>query len=275
MLRIFNSFLSEFAVLGFEYGYALAHPDNLVIWEAQFGDFSNGAQTMIDQFIAAGESKWMRQNGLIMLLPHGFEGQGPEHSSARLERYLQLTGDMNMTVANLTTSANLFHSFRRQLARDFRKPLIIMSPKSGLRHAMSVSPIEDFETGKGFQELIEDTNVSKKVRKILFCSGKVAYDLLAKKEQESVKDIAIVRLEQLYPYPEAQVQAILDKHKTAQTVWVQEEPANSGAWEYLTSRYAHFKNAELVARRVSASPATGYAKVHEVEQKDLVERAFA
>jgi 2-oxoglutarate dehydrogenase E1 component len=274
MMRIFNSFLSEFAVLGFEYGYAQAHPHNLVLWEAQFGDFSNGAQTMIDQFIAAGESKWLRQNGLIMLLPHGYEGQGPEHSSARLERFLQLCGDMNMTVANLTTSANLFHSFRRQLARDFRKPLVIMSPKSGLRHAMSVSPIEDFETGKGFQEVIEDTNVGKKVRKILFCSGKIAYELLAKKETDNAKDIAVVRLEQLYPYPEAQVQAILDKHKGAKTLWVQEEPENNGAWEYLTSRFAHFKNAELVARRVSSSPATGYAKVHTIEQTDILNRAF-
>ncbi len=274
-LRIFNSFLSEFAVLGFEYGYAQAHPHNLVIWEAQFGDFSNGAQTMIDQFIAAGESKWLRQNGLIMLLPHGYEGQGPEHSSARLERFLQLCGDMNMTVANLTTSANLFHSFRRQLARDFRKPLIIMSPKSGLRHAMSVSPIEDFETGKGFQEVIDDTNIGKKVRKILFCSGKIAYELLLKKEVDKANDVAIVRLEQLYPYPEAQVQAILDKHKGAKTLWVQEEPENNGAWEYLTSRFAHFKNAELVARRVSSSPATGYAKVHAVEQTDILNRAFA
>ncbi len=274
-MRIFNSFLSEFAVLGFEYGYSQAHPDNLVIWEAQFGDFSNGAQTMIDQFIAAGESKWLRQSGLIMLLPHGYEGQGPEHSSARLERFLQLCGDMNMTVANLTTSANLFHSFRRQLARNFRKPLIIMSPKSGLRNPMSVSPIADFESGKGFQEVIDDTNVAKKVRKILFCSGKIAYELLTRKEETKAQDVAVVRLEQLYPYPDAQVQAILDKHKNAKTLWVQEEPENNGAWEYLTSRFAHFKNAELVARRVSSSPATGYAKVHAVEQSDILDRAFA
>lgn len=274
-MRIFNSFLSEFAVLGFEYGYAMANPDNLVIWEAQFGDFSNGAQTMIDQFVAAGESKWLRQNGIVMLLPHGFEGQGPEHSSARLERYLQLCGDYNMTVANLTTSANLFHSLRRQLVRNFRKPLIIMSPKSGLRHPMSVSPIADFESDKGFQEVIDDSNTAKKVRKVLFCSGKIAYELLAKKEEVGAKDIAIVRLEQLYPYPEAQVQAILDKYKGAETVWVQEEPANNGAWEYLTARYAHFKNATLVARRISASPATGYAKVHAVEQSDIITRAFA
>lgn len=274
-MRIYNSFLSEFAVLGFEYGYALAHPDNLVIWEAQFGDFSNGAQTMIDQFIAAGESKWLRQNGLIMLLPHGFEGQGPEHSSARLERYLQLCGDMNMTVANITTSANLFHVFRRQLARKFRKPLIIMSPKSGLRHTMSVSPIEDFETGKGFQEVIDDTNVGKKVRKIVFCSGKISYELLAKKEETKVNDVAVVRVEQIYPYPEAKIQAIIDKHKGAKIVWVQEEPENNGAWEFLTSRFTQFKNAECIARRVSASPATGYMKIHAIEQSDIINRAFA
>jgi 2-oxoglutarate dehydrogenase E1 component len=274
IMRIYNSFLSEFAVLGFEYGYAQAHPDNLVVWEAQFGDFSNGAQTMIDQFIAAGESKWLRQNGLIMLLPHGYEGQGPEHSSARLERYLQLCGDMNMTVANLTTSANLFHSFRRQLARNFRKPLIIMSPKSGLRHPMSVSPIEDFEIGKGFQEVIDDLNVGKKVRKIAFCSGKIAYELLAKKEELKANDVAIVRIEQLYPYPEAKVQAILNKHKNAKTLWVQEEPENNGAWEYLTSRYEHFKNAELIARSISSSPATGYAKIHPIEQAAIVDKTF-
>ena len=274
VMRIYNSFLSEFAVLGFEYGYALAHPDNLVIWEAQFGDFSNGAQTIIDQFIASGESKWLRQNGLIMLLPHGYEGQGPEHSSARLERYLQLCGDMNMTVANLTTSANLFHSFRRQLARNFRKPLIIMSPKSGLRHPMSVSPLSDFEKGTRFQEVIDDTNVGKKVKRILFCSGKIAYELISKKESLGVKDIAVVRIEQLYPYPAEQVQQILEKHKGAEVCWVQEEPANAGAWEYLSSRYQHFRNSRLISRPVSSSPATGYAKLHATEQSRIVEECF-
>ncbi|MFZ4545277.1 MAG: 2-oxoglutarate dehydrogenase E1 component [Saprospiraceae bacterium] len=274
IMRIYNSFLSEFAVLGFEYGYAMAHPDNLVIWEAQFGDFSNGAQTIIDQFLASGESKWLRQNGLIMLLPHGYEGQGPEHSSARMERYLQLCGNLNMTVANLTTSANLFHSFRRQLARNFRKPLIIMSPKSGLRHPLSVSPIEDFETGKKFMEVIDDHNVNNIAKRILFCSGKIAYELIAKKEELQSKDIAVVRIEQLYPYPAEQVQKIVDKHKGAEIVWVQEEPANSGAWEYLSSRYVHFKNARLIARPISSSPATGYAKLHTIEQTKIIEESF-
>lgn len=274
VMRIYNSFLSEFAVLGFEYGYALAHPDNLVIWEAQFGDFSNGAQTIIDQFIASGESKWLRQNGLIMLLPHGYEGQGPEHSSARMERYLQLCGEYNMTIANLTTSANLFHSFRRQLARNFRKPLIIMSPKSGLRHPMSVSPISDFEAGTTFREVIGDQNVGKKVRRILFCSGKISFELITKKEALNAKDIAVVRIEQLYPYPSDQVQKIIDQYKGAEMCWVQEEPANAGAWEYLSSRYAHFKNAKLIARPVSSSPATGYAKLHATEQARIVDECF-
>jgi 2-oxoglutarate dehydrogenase E1 component len=274
-IRIYNSLLSEYAVLGFEYGYALASPDNLVIWEAQFGDFGNGAQIMIDQYIASAETKWLRQNGLVMLLPHGFEGQGPEHSSARMERYLQLCAEHNITVANVTTPANLFHIMRRQLARPFRKPMVIMTPKSNLRNPLVVSDLSDFETGKNFQEVLDDTNAPKKAKKVVFCSGKIYYDLIAKREELGTTDVAIVRLEQLYPYPATHVEAILKKYKGAKTVWVQEEPENNGAWQYLTSRYEHFKNAEVIARKGASSPATGYVKLHLKEQEAILIAALS
>ena len=273
-MRIFNSLLSEYAVLGFEYGYAMASPENLVVWEAQFGDFGNGAQIMIDQFIASAETKWQRQNGLVMLLPHGFEGQGPEHSSARMERYLQLCAENNITVANVTTAANLFHILRRQLARPFRKPLVIMSPKAYLRSEMAYSPLEEFETGTNFKEVLDDTTGLKKARKVVFCSGKFYFDLVQKRDELGVKDVALVRIEQLYPYPATHVDAILKKYKGAETIWAQEEPENNGAWQYLTSRTAHFKDATLVARKFAASPATGYIKLHKAEQDAILMAAL-
>ena len=282
--RIYNSLLSEFAVLGFEYGYSLATPDDLVVWEAQFGDFANGAQTMFDQFISSSESKWQRMSGIIALLPHGYEGQGPEHSSARLERFLQLCGEFNMTVANVTLPANFFHLLRRQLARDFRKPLIVMSPKSGLRHPMAVSPVEDFHAGTRFQEILDDPTVGSrsggKIKRLLLCSGKVYFDLAAYKEEHKRDDVAIVRLEQLYPMPAKQLNAIMKRYsKATDILWVQEEPANMGAWQYINSMKFNPDvnipdNLGYVARKTSASPATGFKKIHDKEQAGLVQRAF-
>lgn len=272
--RVFNSHLSEYAVLGFEFGYSLTHPDPLTIWEAQFGDFSNGCQVMIDQFISSSESKWQRQSGIVMLLPHGYEGMGPEHSSARLERYLQLCAEFNMTVANITSPANFFHAIRRQIARPFRMPLVVMSPKSLLRHPKCVSDINEIYEGK-FQELIDDKNTvaPEKVRKVLFCSGKVYYDLLEKKEEENRNDVAIVRIEQLYPLPFAKMDEVVEKYKNAEYIWVQEEPANMGAWSYMRSCYRKVE-LEVVCRKASASPATGYAKVHQEEQANIVKIAL-
>ncbi|PHN04285.1 2-oxoglutarate dehydrogenase E1 component [Flavilitoribacter nigricans] len=281
--RIFNSFLSEFGVLGFEYGYSLATPEALVIWEAQFGDFANGAQTMIDQFITAGESKWQRMSGLVMLLPHGYEGQGPEHSSARLERFLQACAEFNMTVANVTTPANFFHLLRRQLARPFRKPLVVMSPKSLLRHPECISSIEEFESGHRFQELIDDpemgTKANKKVKRLLFCTGKIYYDLLAYKREQDRQDVAIVRLEQLYPLPGKQINAVFKKYPEADPIWVQEEPSNMGSWQYISSMMHNEevglnKDLAFVARKSSASPASGFKKVHDAEQADIIRKAF-
>ncbi len=271
---IYNSLLSEYAVLGFEYGYAMANPDNLVVWEAQFGDFNNGAQIVIDQFIASGESKWMRQNGLVMLLPHGYEGQGPEHSSARLERFLQLCAENNMTVANVTTPANFFHLIRRQLARPFRKPLVVMSPKSLLRHPLCVSKIEEFETGKFFQELIDDANVnSDKVKKVVFCSGKIYCELLARQTETNNKEVAIIRIEQLYPFPKEAVKAIMTKYSKASFHWLQEESKNMGAWSYITVEHNDL-GLDYIGRKASASPATGYMKLHQQEQEAIITEAF-
>ena len=272
--RIYNSLLSEYAVLGFEYGYSLGSPSSLNIWEAQFGDFANGAQTIIDQFIASGESKWQRQTGLVMMLPHGYEGQGPEHSNARPERFLQLAAEWNMVVANLTTPANIFHILRRQVKWDFRKPLIIFTPKSLLRHPECVSTLKDFTEGS-FQEIIDDAYVTPKdVKRILMCSGKVYYDLKAKQQKDKRKDVAIVRLEQIYPMPEEQSWKLLEKYKGAEKVWVQEEPKNMGAFTFLR-RYVQFDDFKLLARKSSASPATGYASVHATEQAKIVNGAFA
>ncbi|RXK52613.1 2-oxoglutarate dehydrogenase E1 component [Aquirufa rosea] len=273
-MQIFNSLLSEYGVLGFEFGYALANPDALVIWEAQFGDFANGAQTMIDQFVSSHESKWGTQNGLVMLLPHGYEGQGPEHSNARPERFLQLASENNMVVANLTTPANIFHALRRQLTWEFRKPLVVMSPKSIFRHPKVVSPIDAFTSGK-FQEVIGDSYVDKaKVKKVLLCSGKVYFDLLEKQEKDARKDVAIIRIEQLHPLPVAQIEKELAKYKNADVYFVQEEPENMGYWSYIIREYGWTKFKGLVARKKSASPATGFLKVHAEEQAALINKAF-
>ena len=271
--EIYNSLLSEYAVLGFEYGYSLSNPKGLTIWEAQFGDFSNGCQVMIDQFIASGETKWGRYSGLVMLLPHGYEGQGPEHSSARLERYLQLCAMANMQVMNITTPANLFHAFRRQLKTDYRKPLVVMSPKSLLRHPLCVSTTEEFTKG-GFKELIDDNYVdAKKVKRVNICSGKIYYHLLAKQQEDKRTDVAIVRLEQIYPMPEKQMEALMKKYKDAEFCWVQEEPKNMGAWMHIL-RYDWARSFKEITRRSSASPATGYASVHKKEQEAIIAEAF-
>jgi 2-oxoglutarate dehydrogenase E1 component len=273
-LRIFNSLLSEYGVLGFEYGYAMASPHALTIWEAQFGDFANGTQVIIDQFIASAESKWQRMNNLVMLLPHGYEGQGPEHSSARLERFLQLCAEYNMIVANITLPSNYFHFLRRQLAWSFRKPAVVMSPKSLLRHPLCVSSLDDFSRG-GFHELIDDWTVkAKDVKKVLVCSGKVYFDLYYEQQAKKRTDVAIVRMEQLFPLPEKQLDELIAKYKGAKFVWVQEEPENMGAWGYILRVYRKI-NWELSARKASASPATGYNKVHVKEQEEIVRKAFA
>ena len=274
-MDIYNSFLSEYAVLGFEYGYSQGSPWALNVWEAQFGDFSNGAQIMIDQFISAGESKWRRMSGLVMLLPHGYEGMGPEHSSARAERYLQLAAEHNMVVANFTTPANFFHAIRRQLTWEFRKPLVVFTPKSLLRDPRCICSVKDLTDGK-FQEVIEDEYCDdKKVKKVLFCSGKVYFSLLERQQQDERKDVAIIRLEQLYPLASDKIKAIKEKYKKAEFVWVQEEPYNMGAWTYLLRWRELFNDFDCVARKSSASPATGFAKVHAREQEELVDKAFS
>lgn len=273
-LHIYNSLLSEYGVLGFEFGYALANPDALVIWEAQFGDFANGAQTMIDQFISSHESKWGTQNGLVMLLPHGYEGQGPEHSNARPERFLQLAAENNMIVANLTTPANIFHALRRQLSWPFRKPLVVMSPKSIFRHPKVMSPLADFSKGK-FQEVIGDEVAqANKVKRVLLCSGKVYYDLAERQEKENRKDVAIIRLEQLHPLPTKALEKELAKYKNAPLYFVQEEPENMGYWSYVLREMGFQRFQGLIARKKSASPATGFLKVHGEEQAALLDRAF-
>ncbi len=273
--RIYNSLLSEFAVLGFEFGYSMVSPQSLVIWEAQFGDFANGAQTIIDQYITSSESKWMRQSGLVMLLPHGYEGMGPEHSSARMERYLQSCAQYNMTVANISSPANFFHAIRRQLNRPFRKPLIVMSPKSLLRHPLCVSDYSELVEGN-FKEVIDDKSIAdiSSVKKVLFCSGKIYYDLLQYRTENKRDDVAIVRVEQLYPLPGHQIDAVVNKYKGAELYWVQEEPSNMGAWGYVACKYRN-PDLVLISRKSSASPATGYKKVHVAEQQKILERAFA
>jgi len=272
--HIYNSLLSEFAVLGFEYGYAMANPNNLVIWEAQYGDFANGAQTVIDQYITSGEQKWTTQNGLVMLLPHGYEGGGPEHSSARLERFLQMCAENNMVITNITTAANLFHALRRQLAWQFRKPLINFSPKANLRHARSYSTIEELTKG-GFQEVIDDPNIktASKVKRVLLCSGKMYFDLSEKQLADKREDVAVVRLEQLYPLPAKQLEALRAKYKKAEWMWVQEEPRNMGAVAYLAQTLENFPISYL-SRPASAATATGFSKMHTKEQNELVEKAF-
>ncbi|MBS1773595.1 MAG: 2-oxoglutarate dehydrogenase E1 component [Bacteroidetes bacterium] len=272
--QVYNSLLSEFAVLGFEYGYSIANPHSLTIWEAQFGDFANGAQTVIDQYIASSETKWQKMSGLVMLLPHGYEGQGPEHSSARLERFLQLCAENNIVITNITTAANLFHMFRRQLKWNFRKPLVNFSPKANLRHPRACSAIEEFTTG-GFKEVIDDATIktASKVKRVLLCSGKIYFDLSEKQLAENRQDVAIVRLEQIHPFPAAQIEELKAKYKKAEWVWVQEEPRNMGALGFLTLNTEGVVN-KYLSRPSSAASATGFSKMHAKEQQALVDQAF-
>ncbi|WP_075589915.1 2-oxoglutarate dehydrogenase E1 component [Labilibacter marinus] len=272
--NVYNSHLSEYGVMGFDYGYALATPNGLTIWEAQFGDFYNVAQVIIDQYISSAEEKWGLMNGLVLYLPHGFEGQGPEHSSARIERFLSLAANNNMQVVNCTTPANFFHVLRRQVKRDIRLPLIVFTPKSLLRHPKCVSKMDELATGK-FQEVIDDNNVdTDKVRRVVFCTGKIYFDLLARKEELDATDIALVRIEQMHPFPEKQLNGIVAKYKNAILhLWVQEEPENMGAWKYIRGM---FKTVKLipVARLASGSPATGLNGLHMVGQKEIVDKIF-
>jgi 2-oxoglutarate dehydrogenase E1 component len=277
--EIYNSLLSECGVLGFEFGYSMANPNALVIWEAQFGDFANGAQVIIDQFISSTESKWNRMNGVTLLLPHGYEGQGPEHSSARLERFLQLSAEYNMVVANLTSAANFFHLLRRQVKWEFRKPCVVMSPKSFLRREEFYSDVREFTAGK-FEEIYGDSYAeAEKVKRVLVCSGKVYFDLDKKRQEEGRKDVAILRIEQLHPFPKKRFYKELAKYKkNVEVVWVQEEPENMGGWGFfLRMLYKEWEGSKLqvVSRKASASPATGYYKVHNKEQEALVNAAFA
>ncbi len=273
--EIYNSLLSEYGVLGFEYGYAMASPKTLTIWEAQFGDFFNGAQIIIDQFISSAEEKWKVMNDLVMLLPHGYEGQGPEHSSARMERFLSLCADNNMQIANCSTPASFFHILRRQISRNFRKPLIIFTPKSLLRHPQCISPISDFTTG-GFQELIDDNNADPaKVERVIFCTGKIYYDLLEEKLKNNKTNIAIVRVEQIYPIPHTQWRAIKKKYVNSQHwLWVQEEPENMGAWTFLSRHINYIPLILFAARSASGSPATGSSKVHKSGQQKIIEKSM-
>ncbi|MDO7659602.1 MAG: 2-oxoglutarate dehydrogenase E1 component, partial [Paracoccaceae bacterium] len=290
--EVIDSMLSEYAVLGFEYGYSLSEPNALTMWEAQFGDFANGAQIMFDQFINSGESKWLRMSGLVLLLPHGFEGQGPEHSSARLERFLQMSAHDNWIVANCTTPANYFHILRRQLNRDFRKPLVLMTPKSLLRHPKCVSNLEDFAEGSVFHRVLWDdaerghsTNKLKpdaKIKRVVMCSGKVYFDLLAERDTRKIDDVYLLRVEQIYPMPTQSLVKELSRFKNAEMVWCQEEPKNQGAWSYIEPNLewvlTHAGNTvnrpTYVGRDASASPATGLASKHKIQQDALVNEAL-
>ncbi|MGY6551650.1 MAG: 2-oxoglutarate dehydrogenase E1 component [Erythrobacter sp.] len=283
--EVHDSTLSEYGVLGFEYGFAMADPKTLVLWEAQFGDFANGAQIMIDQFIASGEAKWLRANGLVMLLPHGYEGQGPEHSSARLERFLQLCADDNIQVCNITTPANYFHVLRRQMLRPFRKPLVIMTPKSLLRHPMAKSARADFLGEKQFRRILSDTAeiADDKVRRLVLCSGKVAYDLIEARDEAGLDDVSIVRIEQLFPFPGDPLALRLGRMVNLQEViWCQEEPRNNGSWFFVAERIEEALAAAghtgmrpaYAGRDAAASPATGLAKRHKEQQAALVNAAL-
>ena len=284
--EVIDSPLSEASVLGFEYGYSLTEPTALVMWEAQFGDFANGAQVIVDQFISSGEAKWLRMSGLVMLLPHGYEGQGPEHSSARLERYLQLCGEDNMQVLNCSTPANYFHALRRQLKRDFRKPLIIMTPKSLLRNKMCVSKLSDMAEQTAFRRVIKDPDLSlkdKNIKKVVICSGKVFYNLYEEREKRKLENVKILRLEQIYPFPHRTLKEELSKTPDAEVVWCQEEPKNMGSWffvdrkieDVLMSYKAKFLRPTYAGREEAASPATGSLSRHNKEQADLVNEALA
>jgi 2-oxoglutarate dehydrogenase E1 component len=277
---IIDSLLSEEAVLGFEYGYSTAQPFELVIWEAQFGDFVNGAQVVIDQFIAAGEAKWGRLCGLTMFLPHGYEGQGPEHSSARLERFMQLCAEHNIQVCVPSSPAQLFHMIRRQVIRPMRKPLIVMMPKSLLRKKESASPLADLAKG-GFQVMIPETEslAAKKVQRVVFCAGKVYYDIVAERAKRSIEDVAVVRIEQLYPFPHDEFDAQIAAYPNAKSiVWAQEEPRNQGAWRSIQHYLLQHMRAEqtlvYAGRESAASPAVGYLALHNEQQRALVEAAL-
>jgi 2-oxoglutarate dehydrogenase E1 component len=282
--EVIDSSLSEFAILGFEYGYSMGRPNFLTLWEAQFGDFANGAQVIIDQFISSGEAKWLRMSGLVMLLPHGYEGQGPEHSSARLERYLQLCAEDNMQVVNCTTPANYFHVLRRQLKRKFRKPLIVMTPKSLLRHKLAISSLDDMAKGTSFWRVIPETEKlakDEKISRVVITSGKVYYDLFEARAERKIDDIAIIRMEQYYPFPARELKAELVRYKNAEIVWCQEEPQNMGAWYFVASRIEDVMESlgrsdrlRYAGRPEAASPAAGYLKIHEREQKQLVDTAL-
>ena len=285
IFEVIDSPLSEASVLGFEYGYSLTEPTALVMWEAQFGDFANGAQVIVDQFISSGEAKWLRMSGLVMLLPHGYEGQGPEHSSARLERYLQLCGEDNMQILNCSTPANYFHALRRQLKRDFRKPLIIMTPKSLLRNKMCVSSLSDMAEQTAFRRVIRDPNIKLKdseIKRVVICSGKVFYNLLEEREKRKINNIRILRLEQIYPFPSKTLKEMLSKTPNAEVVWCQEEPKNMGAWFFVDRRIeqvlvdikAKLTRPTYAGRLEAASPATGSFSRHNKEQIDLVNDAL-
>ena len=271
-LHIYNSLLSEYAVLAFEYGYSLSSINTLTIWEAQFGDFSNGAQVAIDQYIASGESKWQKMTGLVMLLPHGYEGQGPEHSNARPERFLQLAAELNLVVANCSTPASFFHLLRRQLAWEFRKPLVVFTPKSLLRHPLVRSKVSEFTSG-GFREVLDDIEKIEKPKRVLLCTGKVYYDLLEARKEAGIDNVALVRVEQLYPWPQKQLEGIFAKYEGAEWMWVQEEPRNMGAWYYINNLELPV-DLQVVSRKASASPATGYKSVHKREQEELTKKAL-
>jgi len=275
--NIYNSLLSEYGVLGFDYGYASANPQALTVWEAQFGDFYNGAQIIVDQYLSSAETKWKRSNGLVMMLPHGMEGQGPEHSSGRIERFLELCANDNMIIANATTPANYFHLLRRQLVRDFRKPLVVFTPKSLLRHPKVVSSLKDFTT-QNFQEVIDDQNAkAASVKRVLFCSGKIYYELLEKQQEDKRTDVAIVRIEQLYPSPVEQLRAIRKKYNKATAfIWVQEENENMGAWPHFCRifRKTDIEFTDAICRGENASPATGYMKQHLSQQQAIINKAF-
>jgi 2-oxoglutarate dehydrogenase E1 component len=291
--EVLNSMLSEEAVLGFEYGYSLAEPNALTMWEAQFGDFVNGAQVVIDQFIAAGERKWLRMSGLVMLLPHGYEGQGPEHSSARLERFLQSCAEDNMQVANCTSPANYFHILRRQLKRDIRKPLVLMTPKSLLRHKRCVSRLDEIGPNTSFHRLLWDDAqllsdekiklvADDKIRRVVLCSGKVYFDLYDEREKRGVDDVYLLRVEQLYPFPTKALVTELSRFKQAEMVWCQEEPRNMGAWFFvdtflqwvLNQIGAKHRRPRYAGRPASAATATGVASRHLFQLKTLLEDAL-
>jgi 2-oxoglutarate dehydrogenase E1 component len=293
LYEVINSMLSEEAVLGFEYGYSLADPNALTLWEAQFGDFANGAQVVFDQFISSGERKWLRMSGLVCLLPHGYEGQGPEHSSARLERYLQLCAEDNMQVANCTTPANYFHILRRQMKRDFRKPLILMTPKSLLRHKRAVSQLSELAGETSFHRLLwDDAETLKdepvklqkdnKIRRVVMCSGKVYYDLYEERETRGIDDVYLLRLEQLYPFPAKALIHELSRFRQAEMVWCQEEPKNMGAWAfidpYLEWVLAHidakYQRVRYTGRQAAASPATGLMSKHKAQLEAFLEDAL-